>query len=106
MDERAFDRAAGDTLQKLELTLAEVDEALDASLSMGVLTLEFDDGTKFVVNSHRAAGQIWMAAGASAWHFDLKDNQWIASKDGAELWALLAAKVGDKLGRALDLAAP
>jgi CyaY protein len=58
-----------------------------------------------VVNSHRAARQIWMAAERSAWHFDLAaDGRWIATKSGDELWAAVEGVVGRKLGRAVALA--
>ena len=42
----------------------------DASHRKGELRLDLRDGTKIVINSHRAARQIWMAADRTAWHFD------------------------------------
>jgi CyaY protein len=64
-----------------------------------VLRLDLRDGTKIVINSHRAAGQIWMAAVASAWHFDPRaDGGWYAAKSGEELHATLAKLVRDRIG--------
>ncbi len=103
MDEARFEQIAHHELGKLEEALGEIDEALDVTLSMGVLTLEFDDGTKYVVNSHRAAKQIWMAAGASAWHFDLEGDEWRDTKGGGDLVSLLQDRVGTKLGRSITL---
>jgi CyaY protein len=73
---------------------------------MGILTLEFADGTKYVVNSHRAARQIWMAAELRAWHFDYQpaDARWTATKNGDELWTLVRDVAARKLGRAVSLA--
>src|SRR5512139_1490436 len=87
ISERDFERAADDTLRKLERALGDLD-GLEVDLQMGVLTLEFQDGTRYVINSHRAARQIWMAAERNAWHFDPRDAgaSWQAAKDGAELW--------------------
>ncbi len=78
---------------------------LEAELASDILTLEFADGTRFVVNSHRAARQIWMAADRNAWHFDWLDdrNAWIAAKTGDELWATLGRVIGAKLGRSVQL---
>jgi CyaY protein len=63
-----------------------------------------------VVNSHRAARQIWMAADRSAWHFDLAEGaatgegpRWIAAKTGEDLHTTLAATIGKRLGRTIQL---
>ena len=58
-----------------------------------------------MVNSHRAARQIWMAAERSAWHFDYEPAQrrWVAAKSGDELWSTIASVLARKLGHAVDL---
>jgi CyaY protein len=106
MDERTFDTLAERTLRALETALNDVD-GIEADLESGILTIEFMDRAKFVVNSHRAARQIWMAAGASAWHFDVDvaTGRWKATKSGEELWNCIGEQVGQKLGRPLVLAA-
>ena len=81
--EQQFERAADDTLSAVERALDDVD-GIEIGLQLGVLTIEFPDGVKYVVNSHRAARQIWMAAERSAWHFDYhpESKRWIAAKNG------------------------
>ena len=70
MTEAEFDRAADRELHALERVLSELDpDEVDVELSSGVLTLTLGDGQKVIVNSHRAARQIWMAAFRNAWHF-------------------------------------
>ena len=103
--EAEFERVADQTLHALEGALADLD-GLEASLQMGILTLEFPDGARYVVNSHRAARQIWMAAEHSAWHFDFHPGEarWVAAKSGDELWASIAAVTSRKLGRPVSLA--
>jgi CyaY protein len=104
MDESAFDHAARDELRHLEDAFAEVDpDDVEVSTSDGVLRLDLRDGTKIVINSHRAARQIWMAAIASAWHFDPgADGKWHAAKSGEELRATVARVVRERIG--LDVA--
>jgi CyaY protein len=104
--EQAFEHAADEALHALDRSLADLD-ALEVDLQMGILTLEFADGTKYVVNSHRAAKQIWMAAERSAWHFDYHpgDKRWVAAKSGDELRSTVAAVVSRKLGRPVDISA-
>lgn len=101
MDDAEFDRMARAELQLLEDTLSEVDpDDCEVSSSDGVLKLDLRDGTRIVVNSHRAARQIWMAAVASAWHFDPVDNgaTWRSNKSGEELRPTLARVLEERIG--------
>lgn len=81
------------------------DAPLEVELSNDILEIAFEDGTKYVVNSHRAARQLWMAAERSAWHFDWSParGRWVAAKSGDELWETLASVIGRRLGREIDL---
>jgi CyaY protein len=105
MDETSFDQAARDELRHIEDAFASVDpDDVDVSVSDGVLRLDLRDGTKIVINSHRAARQIWMAAVASAWHFDPEAaGAWRASKTGDELRATLARLVREHVGVTIAL---
>ncbi|HUJ60143.1 MAG TPA: iron donor protein CyaY [Kofleriaceae bacterium] len=105
MDEASFDRAARDELHHIEDAFADIDpDDVELTSSDGVLRLDLRDGTKIVINSHRAAGQIWMAAIASAWHFDpAGDGTWRAAKTGDELHATLRRLVRERIGLELEL---
>ena len=104
LSEQKFEKRADETLRALDRALSEVD-GTEVDLESGILTIEFDDGTKYVVNSHRAARQIWMAAERNAWHFDprAEGDGWSATKDGAEFWSTVEAVLSRKLGRAVSL---
>lgn len=101
LSEPEFEAKADLTLQALQRSLDEAEDDLEADLAMGVLTITFEDGTRYVVNSHRAARQIWMAAERSAFHFDFEVDKdaWIATKSGEELGATLGKVLSAKLGR-------
>jgi CyaY protein len=105
MDEASFDRVARDELHEIENAFTDIDpDDVEVTTSDGVLRLDLRDGTKIVINSHRAARQIWMAAIASAWHFDpSSDGTWRASKTGEELRPTLARLVRERIGVALSL---
>jgi CyaY protein len=100
MDEDTFDRAAREELGAIENAFADIDpDDVEVSTSDGVLRLDLRDGTKIVINSHRAARQIWMAAVASAWHFDPSNSgTWIAAKTGEELRTTLVRLVRERIG--------
>jgi CyaY protein len=92
-------------LQALLDALDRIGEEVEAELASGVLTLEFGDGTRYVVNSQRAARQLWLAAERSAWHFDWHEERgaWVSPRTGEELWETLGRLVASKLERPVDL---
>ena len=99
MDESTFDELGREELLHLEQALDNVDpDDVDLTSSDGVLTLELRDGVKIVVNTHRAARQIWMAAVASAWKFDYdqSDGLWRAGSD--ELRSTVARVIKERVG--------
>ncbi len=99
MDEAAFDKAARDELHAIEDALAEIDpDDVEITTSDGILRLDARDGTKIVINSHRAARQIWMAAVATAWHFDPVGGRWIAPKSGDDLRTTLVRLLSEHAG--------
>src|ERR1044071_375670 len=105
MDDAGFDRVARDELHKLEDAFSDIDpDDVEVTTSEGVLRLDLRDGTRIVINSHRAARQIWMAAVPSAWHFDPSgDGAWRAQKTGEELRPTLARLLQERIGLAVTL---
>jgi CyaY protein len=106
ISETEYESLAAPELKKLLEAVDTVDsDELEAELESDILTLEFSDDTRYVINSHRAARQIWMAAERLAWHFDWDATRhaWIATKTGDELWQAVSTVIGNKLGQAVDL---
>lgn len=101
MDEITFDKIARDELSYIEEQLMDVDpDDVDVSSSDGVLRLDLRDGVRVVINSHRAARQIWMAAIAEAWRFnrDESDGLWrTAGESQAELRATIKALIAKQI---------
>jgi CyaY protein len=104
MDEKQFERLAFDELERIEEALGAVD-GVEVDLADGILTIEFDEGPKVVVNSHSAARQIWVAANLAAAHFspDPETGRWFDSKTGEDLWARLRSILTERLGRPVKL---
>jgi len=106
--EHDYQKRAFPELSALLAALDAYPDELFAELGADVLTIELDDQTRYVVNSHLAARQIWLAAERSAWHFDYDaaSNQWLDTKTQVELWAQLEQVLTRKLGHAVTLARP
>ncbi len=86
--------------------LAAVDpDARGADAAAGVVKMTFADGRVCVLNRQSAAHQIWLAEGASAWHFtrDADSGKWIDTKGRGDLHAVLSGILTSRLGRPIRL---
>lgn len=102
MDTTDYARAAEQCLEAVTNWLADVED-LDLTTRDGLVQIEFDDGARWVLNRQGAARQMWLAAGARAWHYDLDpaSGQWLDDRDRHRLLDRLVELVSAKLGRAL-----
>lgn len=100
MDEAAFNDLAEAELARIEARLEACGVDLDLEMKPGgVLEVEFDNGTKLIINRHSAAREIWVAAKSGGFHFRPQAGAWIAGRDGSELYATLARVVAEQSGR-------
>jgi len=72
----------------------------------GVLEIEFENGSKMVVNRHAAAREIWVAARSGGHHFRYDGKDWRDSRDGAELFATVSRLASEQAGGPVTLRAP
>ncbi|HEY7238219.1 MAG TPA: iron donor protein CyaY [Burkholderiales bacterium] len=106
MDERQFEALATQALQSIERALDK--SGIDADFELkegGVLELEFDNGSKIIVNRHSAAREIWVAARSGGFHFRWDGSAWRDTRDGAELFAALSRLVSAQSGTGVILSA-
>src|SRR5262245_61736074 len=105
LDEATFRRLSDECLARHARWLGAFDpDELDFAEADGVLTLEFADGARFVLNRQAGSRQMWYAAGARAWHYDWSPERraWVDDRDGHELSANVRRTVQEKLGRAVE----
>ena len=106
MDETEFEALATKALQRVERALEESGIEVDFELKEGgVLELEFDDGSKIIVNRHGAAREIWVAARSGGFHFRWDGSAWRNTRDGSELFAALSKLVSAQSGTGVILSA-
>jgi len=106
MDPHEYQRLADACLERVADWLEAFDpDEVDYSTTDGVVTLEFADGKRFVLNRQAAASQMWFAAGARAWHYDWDADAgaWKDDRDEHELFARVAEAVSEKIGRQVSI---
>src|SRR5512134_762590 len=104
LDESQFEARSDAALEALERALEGAGVEADFELKGGgILELEFDDGSKIIVNRHGAAREIWVAARSGGFHYRWDGAAWRDTRDGAELFDALSKLVSSQLGRGIRL---
>ncbi|MFV0575799.1 MAG: iron donor protein CyaY [Vibrio sp.] len=95
--------------QLVDIQMTKVEEAIDASeadidydVSGNVMTLEFDDRSQIIINRQEPMKEIWLASKSGGYHFQLKDDQWICSKTGAEFFELVKTECEKHAGEEIN----
>lgn len=96
--------------QRVDATLMQIEGAVEASgadieyeTASGILTLEFADGSKIIINRQGATQELWVAAKAGGFHYRWVDGAWRNTRDGSELLAALSGYVSQQAGEPVSL---
>ncbi|NOZ10531.1 MAG: iron donor protein CyaY [Gammaproteobacteria bacterium] len=102
--------------ENVDETMAQIEAAIEAAVDSGgadidyeivseILTLEFENGNKIIINKQTAAHQIWVADKSGGFHFDYDEDrgQWLNDRSGAELFSELSRLASVQAGQAIDL---
>jgi len=104
MDEADFNALADAELERLENRLEQCGADFDYEVKPGgVLELEFDNGTKIIVNRHTAAREIWLAAKSGGFHFRPVDGRWLGTRDGVDFYVVLSRCMSEQSGESVSL---
>lgn len=103
MTESEYLQATETLFRKLEQDLEAAD--LDYELAPGgILEIEFDNGTKIIVNRQTPMREIWVAAKSGGFHYRWRGDAWRDTRGGDELYAALSAMASSQSGRPIMLA--
>ena len=107
MTESEFENLAGVALAALESAFeAAAPDADVQAKGGGLLEVEFEDGSKMIINRHVAAREIWVAAKSGGFHFRHDGRAWRDTRDGTELFAAVSRLASQQNGAPLELSAP
>ena len=92
MDEAEFNQSVDAALKRIEQGVEAADLDFETPAD-GILEIEFDDGSKIIINRHGVAREIWVAARSGGFHFKPQGDAWVDTKSGEDLYAKLAALI-------------
>ncbi|MGN6315331.1 iron donor protein CyaY [Trinickia sp.] len=101
-----------DYLTRAEAVLARIEQASDDSdadiefeRNGNVLTLEFENGSKIIVNLQPPMQEIWIAAKMGGFHFKFVDGQWVDTRNAREFFEALSDYATQQAGEPVDFSA-
>jgi CyaY protein len=104
VEEREFNALADAMLRRIEDAVEGCGAQVDLEVKPGgVLELEFEDGSKIIINRHTAAREIWLAARSGGYHFRPRDSRWLGTRDDEDLLAAVGRCISEQSGQAVWL---
>ncbi|AUT69740.1 MULTISPECIES: iron donor protein CyaY [Paraburkholderia] len=91
-------------LAAIERSLDDTDADVEFERSGNVLTLEFENGTKIIVNLQPPMQEIWIAAKSGGYHFRFVDGAWRDTRNGTEFYAALSEYATQQAGEDVQIA--
>jgi CyaY protein len=91
------------TLTKIEQVIEDSGADIDFEMTAGILELEFENGSKIIINRQGASQELWVAAKSGGYHYLWKDNAWRNTRDNSELFASLGQYVSEQAGQKVEL---
>jgi CyaY protein len=90
-------------LTAIERSLDDADADIEFERSGNVLTLEFENGTKIIVNLQPPMKEIWIAAKSGGYHFRHVDGAWRDTRNGTEFYAALSEYATQQAGEPVQI---
>jgi len=103
MNESDFNQLVDETLIKIEDVIENSEHEIDFDTIAGILTLEFNDESKIIINRQSSNSQLWVAARSGGYHLDYIDGQWFCNKESCTLGALLNRLCSEQDGNTIKL---
>lgn len=109
MNESEFQEVADQTIADIQNAVDNSGADIDYDEIGGVLTLEFENGSKIIFSKQGAMNQLWMAARSGGFHFDYDEatKQWLCDTgDKEEIYRMLSQLSTEQAGEEVKLTAP
>lgn len=106
MTESEFNELAEQAMMEIEEAVERSGAEIDYDTISDILTLEFENGSKIIINKQTPVSQLWVAARSGGFHFDydVDSQSWRRDSDfGQELFACLSEYCTQQAGEPVEL---
>lgn len=106
MNESEFSDLAEQTMLDIEQAIDDSGAEIDYDTISDILTLEFENGSKIIINKQTPVSQLWVAAKSGGFHFDFDSSSqcWVLDSDPQqELFACLSRYCSEQAGEIVQL---
>ncbi|MCB5227371.1 iron donor protein CyaY [Alishewanella sp. 16-MA] len=103
MNDLEYDELADQMLLAVEDGIEQQDLDLDYESNGGLLSIEFPDKSKIIINKQPPLHQLWVATKFNGHHFEWRDGQWIDNRTGIEFWQLVNEAASKQAGATVVL---
>lgn len=103
-DESAFHAQVDTVFAGIEEALDDGETDIDAEVSGGILTLEFANHSKVIINRQTFNREIWVAAKSGGFHFRFDGAAWRDTRSDESLASLLSRIISEQSGKVMSIA--
>ena len=103
MTESEFNVVAEQIFAQIEAAIEASGVDIECEMQQGILELEFTDASKIIINRHTPNRELWIAARSGGFHFALKQDQWLNTRNGEEFFATLHRVLEEQAGEPVTL---
>ena len=103
MQESEFNHKIDETLYAIEEAIDVAGADIDYDTVAGILTLEFNNQSKVIINRQTALSQLWVAAKSGGFHLDYRDDDWFCNTEDVSLNNLLNRVCSEQAEETVEL---
>lgn len=103
LEESDFHQRVDDVLEAVEAALETADADIDTEINGGILTLEFANRSKIIINRQTPNREIWVAAKSGGFHFYFDGAAWRDTRSNESLESLLSRAVSEQSGSVVPI---
>lgn len=103
MAESDFHERVDAVLEAIENEVEATDADIDSEINAGILTLEFVNRSKVIVNRQTPNRELWVAAKSGGFHFHFDGAVWRDTRTNESLEVLLARVISAQSGHVISI---
>ncbi|RCU45507.1 MULTISPECIES: iron donor protein CyaY [Corallincola] len=98
MNDSQYHQLADQQMSAIEQAIDDAGADIDYESQGGILTLEFENRSKIIINKQAPLHQLWLATKFGGYHYNYVDGQWIDDRSGDEFTTVLSSAIKQQSG--------